>query len=832
MLFIKKNNREKLLTKAEKCEPLEVTGAVLIPVKSRKSNLDKIGFYLILGVVVFLPLFFSTTDYFPTAATKTTVITLSVLVIFALWLVAGLKTGSIEYPKGWLYPVGALVLLTYLLAAFFSNDLSLSFFGQGSEISTFGFIFGLFLWLMLLPYFLKERKKFYYIYGAVIVTSVLIALYHLGRIILVPFLGSTFLSFGYFNELTTNTIGKWNDLAVYFGIISILSLTALENLSFQKPQLKYLFWLTFILSLSVVSVVNFALVWYLLGLFSIISLVYFVASGWSSSGRTGEEPQFRIPYASLLVLVLALIFLLGGLFGRQSLGSVLTEALGISQVEARPTWSVTWDLAKTTIKTDPFFGVGPNRFVTVWLANKPAVVNGTIFWNTDFNSGIGFIPTLFITTGLVGAGPWLLFIILFSLLGFRAVRSKSKDRLGRYFILSSFGVSLYLWLLMIFYNPSIVTIFFTFFFSGLFLASARSEGLLRTEKFIFINNQRKSFLTVLVILLLFIITVSGGYFYGQKFISQSLLERGRTLWRQGGDIMKAEALATQAINLGVGAPGYRLLTDVYLTNVNYFLDEVKAERITVEAVKADFIKVLGAAVKSANQAIALDRADYENYLSLGQVYETVIPLGLKGSYEGARKAYEQALFLNPLSPYLYLVLARVEVTNNDLKKAEVNALKALELKTDYTDAAFLLSQIQISEGKNKEALTSLETASLYSANQPVIFFQIGILKYSQKDYEGAGVAFEKAVKLNQNYSNALYFLGLSYEKLGKIDWALSVFNRVSLLNPDNQEVKLIIKNLQAGREPFANAVAPIDSKPERRATLPIKEKITKTSSQR
>ena len=56
-------------------------------------------------------------------------------------------------------------------------------------------------------------------------------------------------------------------------------------------------------------------------------------------------------------------------------------------------------------------------------------------------------------------------------------------------------------------------------------------------------------------------------------------------------------------------------------------------------------------------------------MSLGRVYEAVVPLKIPGAYESARASYEQALTLNPRSPALFLTLARLEAAQGDNAKA-------------------------------------------------------------------------------------------------------------------------------------------------------------------
>jgi tetratricopeptide (TPR) repeat protein len=120
----------------------------------------------------------------------------------------------------------------------------------------------------------------------------------------------------------------------------------------------------------------------------------------------------------------------------------------------------------------------------------------------------------------------------------------------------------------------------------------------------------------------------------------------------------------------------------------------------------------------------------------------------------------------------------------------------------------------------------VQAASVLAPNDSGTFFQLGFLRYNNKDYQGAVSALEKTIVLNPAYANAKYFLGLSYQKLGRNAEAIAQFKDLQVTNPDNKEVGLILNNLQAGRDPFANAKPPIDNKPEKRATPPVSEKVS------
>ena len=135
---------------------------------------------------------------------------------------------------------------------------------------------------------------------------------------------------------------------------------------------------------------------------------------------------------------------------------------------------------------------------------------------------------------------------------------------------------------------------------------------------------------------------------------------------------------------------------------------------------------------------------------------------------------------------------------------------------------YLLSQIEASEGNLVGAIAKAEQAYLFAPDDLGILFQLGFLKFSNRDYEGAIIALERAESINPQYSNAKYFLGLSYSKIGKNSQAIKQFRDISALNPDNQEIKNIINNLLQGKEPFATAIS-AEINPIKKGKLPIKE---------
>ncbi|MFZ2769650.1 MAG: tetratricopeptide repeat protein, partial [Minisyncoccia bacterium] len=131
---------------------------------------------------------------------------------------------------------------------------------------------------------------------------------------------------------------------------------------------------------------------------------------------------------------------------------------------------------------------------------------------------------------------------------------------------------------------------------------------------------------------------------------------------------------------------------------------------------------------------------------------------------------------------------------------------------------FLLTQIEIKDNNIDKAIKSAETTAILRPDNAGLFFQLGILKYSNKDYAGAIEALNYALKIIPDYANAKYYLGLSLDLAGRHDEAIVQFEDLVKTNPDNQAVIAVLANLKAGKDAFYKLN---DAKPTGKTTPPI-----------
>ncbi len=301
-----------------------------------------------------------------------------------------------------------------------------------------------------------------------------------------------------------------------------------------------------------------------------------------------------------------------------------------------------------------------------------------------------------------------------------------------------------------------------------------------------------------------------------RFVAGAIFSSGMSK-AYTGDLVQGEKLIKRAISISEADIFYRSLIDFKLAALEKLLAKTD---LTPEVARGEFEVIMKEAVLAGQRATELSPSNYANWLALGRIYETLVPLGVEGSYQGAAQAYQKAAELNPSSPAIFLDRARLEVAAKNTTQARNYINQALDLKKTYTEAIFILAQLDSQTGNLAAAIKRSEEAAALSTGDPTIFFQLGFLRYQNSEWTRAAEALKRAVELNSNYANARYFLGLSYDALGESALALEQFKIIAASNTDNKEISQIVTNLTAGRRALVNTEPPA---PKDRKKLPVKE---------
>jgi len=774
------------------------------PEGSSKSTIfDRISCVIVFLIAILTPLFFLPAGMnLPVEAGKTMLLSLGIVAALIFWLLGRFKDGTVAFPKSWILGAGGIFAITVLLSAIFSVSSKVSLMGVISEVGTASSVFALFFLMAFASIYFQKEGRTTRLYTALIVLGLVLFLYQILRILII----TGVLPVEWITKMPQNMFGKWSDLATFFALVALLASSALDMLH-AAGKTRVVLYSTLAVSLFCMLAVNFVIGWVVLGVISLIVVIY------ALSFRKKEEGR-KLPVASLIVFGIAVIAAL--LHG--PIGDFSFRNIGIPQETLRPSWSETFIVAKNTLVEDPVFGAGPNRFSAQWAMFKPASVNDSQLWSADFEFGVGVLPTFAVTTGALGALALLAFLVIYMWRGVRALFYAGADTLTHYRLLSSFIISLFLWIVSFVYVSNIAIITLAFFTTGVFVAELVRAKIISNKKISLTSDPRVGFVAVLGLILAMLIVAVWGFFMTQKFTAITYMQKS---FLQTG-VAEAQELAKKAVSLNPYDAFYRRMSDLDMVKASEILNDTS---LSQDEIRNQFQASASSAIKNAIDARDINPSNYQNLLTLGQRYQALGEAGLPEGYESAKGAYEAAALLTPNNPAIPLLLARVVLAEGDTQAARDHINQALSLKSDYTQAIFLLSQIEASEGNLKEAIKASEKAALILPNDTGAFFQLGFLNYKAGNYEQAIPAFERSIILQPNYANAKYFLGLSYDQVGRREEAIAQFQDVESLNPDNEEVKSILKNLEEGRGPFENADgdSEIDENPEDRDTPPIEE---------
>lgn len=508
-------------------------------------------------------------------------------------------------------------------------------------------------------------------------------------------------------------------------------------------------------------------------------------------------------------------------------------------VEVGLTYRGGFDVIKNVIKERPILGTGPESFVIEYSKYKPQPINQTAFWNVRFSNPPGEIFSIVSDLGLVGL---LSFLIILALFIFQVIRNLVKtvgegDNILKQFLeIGLFAGWLGLTVGFFLYPQSLVSLFIFWLLFSIYLA----ESSVFKEK---IFNLRKSptilLITSFSFVVIIILMVGLIYIEGTRYVSEAAYKNGLDLVQVKGDLDNGinKIIKSTVIN-PYEDKNYQVLSQLFifklgrdskLTNLN---QQQRANLIQVDAINA---------INSAVRATTLSPKNVANWLSRGEVYRQVIGF-INGADDWAESSFDEAIKLEPSNPYTYTEWGRVliakatllasqgkkdkatqDAINSYLNQALAKYDQAIAVKADYAPAHFESARIFESQGKLKEATAKMEIEIQLVPKDPGVAFELGVLYYRAQKYAQAKGAFIRAIVLDDNYSNARYFLGLLYDREGDKESAIDQFDRILQLNPGNEQIKQILANLKAGLPALGSPELGPPKQPEQ---VPIEQQPT------
>ncbi|MCX6788251.1 MAG: tetratricopeptide repeat protein [Candidatus Kaiserbacteria bacterium] len=772
-----------------------------MPLDSRRRSMETISVWTLFATLAVVIFMFVPIATIPFMTTKVFLLAAGALITLAVYILARLSRGNVILPPFML--VGALWLpvVAYALSATFSGSLfTNAFWGTALEPDTLGFMLTVTV-LGTLTAFILRRSEHYrsfftvgaWIFGVVVALEALV--------VIVGQIKPDFISPAF------SIVGSFEDLTLFLGLGIVGTLITLRELGLsERAHRVHIALLAG--SLALLAIANSSLAWTLVALISLGLFVEAIMQRKVSAANAdlddvavmdeaplAEDEGTRSFIVPLFVLAISLFFLIGG-----TLGGALANALHINALNVRPSLQSTLAVGQKVYATAPVFGSGPGTFGVEWLKHRDASLNSTVFWNTDFSSGIGFIPTSFVTTGFVGIVAWIVFLALFIVLGLRTLILRApQDAFIRYVALLSFVATIYLFTTAVFGLPNAIILVLAFVFAGLFISTTRFAVQGQQWGVIFARSPRIGFVIVFSLTIVLLTSVVAAYSLVGRYIATTTLA-GAGASFSAGDFDAADSAAKNSVSFAPSAAAYQLEAGIASAR----LDQIAASStMQASAAQQAFQAALSSGINAALTATQLVPSDYQNWLLLGNLYAKAVPLKVAGAYDSAKTAYEKAQELNPTNPQIPYILAQLNIANKNIKAAKDNLKAAITLKQDYTTAIFLLSQLEVQDGNVKEALNAALAAAYFTPNNPNILFQVGILSAAEGNYTDAVSALSAAVAANPQFANARYFLAAVYAKQDNLKDALVQMQAIADMSAENAKaIESQVAALTAGRNPF------------------------------
>jgi len=776
--------------------------------------------FLLYFIIFLVPLFFLPFTFDPLDFNKQFFLGILVFFSLILWLLKSFFSGKFELNQNFLnFPVLALISAN-LLSLVFSSWRNTSFWGWPQNVSQ-GFLTVLYFFTI---YFLIsnsfEKKKIFKIISILIISSLLVSIFS----ILQTF-GKFIFPWSFTKSISFNTIGSLNSLGLFLAILFPLEVLLAINF---KGIIKRVCSAAVVFSLFLFFLINSQSIWIVLTLANSILFIF----GLLRFKKTGRA---SLAFLSLIFLIIFLSFLA---FSHPV--KFIENIIGISLPKILPQIQFPVEVflgqrAEIKIALDSFkniknlfLGTGPATFVLNYLRYEPVDINKTPFWNARFQAGSSEMLDNLVATGIIGILPILL-IFLLSIINvgknlkiiFRKFKGDMDDILidekeeypeeemtsDRDWLISLGIFSSFIALIVSYFlYPFNLSLYFLFWvILGIFalLDSKVKKKTISSASLI----PPVSLAAVLIIGIVLSLTLIKNYQAEAKYLSGlRYLSEGKT--EESIKDLKKSA------ELNPGLDSYwREISQIYLLELNNIFQD---QGLQQEEKNSKIQALAGESINAAKKATEVSPKNSINWTNRGFVHKNLIDQFLWDNnwISETLDFYQKAIQLEPANPQIFTEIGQIYIKKSDIlrqqkgeekeineniAKAKENIQKALELKPDFILANFQMAVALQREGKIKETIEQFEKTKTISPFDQTLAYEIGIFYYGLEMTDLAKIEFEKAIGLDQNYSNARYYLGLIYNKEGNKEKAIEQFEKIESLNPEDQEIKAILKALREGK---------------------------------
>lgn len=756
-------------------------------------------FVVLGGGTLFFPLFVFPKTFEVVNLPKTFFLFLLVGVLVLLWSIGAMLEKKLLVRRSMLDIPFVLFGVAVLVSSLFSVSVPVSFFGTTDNFTLTAFtIFPAVLFAYLIVQLIKNRTSFVNFIQIFFLSHIVAEL--LFYVFQIPFIRTHGLT-AWFGHNFFNTVSTGNSIfGIWVAALGVLSFGTLL-LKGRKKIYYILPAISAVLSLITLFRLGFTVsfVVFGIGLGMLLVLPFLFA----------RSTSVKVSLALFSVFVLTLLCIGFGTPQSFKMHVPVEIALGAQS---------SFDFVKAALGADVkqfLVGSGPGTFLYDFsLHRTPAFNTNAIVFNTRFHAPFSTFLALLVEVGLLGS----VFFILLILIGLGAMLStwtelrsswkgliqervattlhaqglSSFAEIFDVFVVGAAWIALTVGLCVSFVD--IVSWWTWWCFLALIIVGigfVNKKFVVEKDISLVVSPQYSLALSFGIILFFTLIILSTAF-----GVRMYLAEYSWVKASQVSSLDEAEAYLQRSIEYRRSYAPYQVsLARVYLQKAKVAYE--KNNQNTPEVAS-----LVASAANVAKIATELEPNNVENYETLALMYLNAHSFAPEAN-TWAKDALLSALLLEPSNVVNHTRLAQVYIQENKLSEAEKELQKAIELKFDYVPAYEALIVLYRDAGKYNEALGFYEVLLKITDPTGNLLFNYGVLffnRHEKGDDDRAQKLWEQALRLDAEKKqptnpNILYSLGLLFERKGDKSTALSYYQKVRELVPQNDDVKKKIQSM-------------------------------------
>ena len=189
----------------------------------------------------------------------------------------------------------------------------------------------------------------------------------------------------------------------------------------------------------------------------------------------------------------------------------------------------------------------------------------------------------------------------------------------------------------------------------------------------------------------------------------------------------------------------------------------------------------------------------------GYALQAIAAVNLK-QRDRAEQSIQKAIQVAPQNPIGYIQLGAFRLLENRYADAEKAYQKALELSPGSTDALAGLMKVYLAEKNPDMAIASARAQIAKVPGNSGFYDLLGTALFdTKKDYPGAEAAFQKAIDLDKNNTDAILKLGQVYNAAGSTDRAVTLYQQALNDHPRDVPIYMLLGEFMERRKDWAGA---------------------------